>query len=178
MKRYKYQITKAKFDEKHNRVICQLSFEVQDKTEYSQIKSYIASTFISQLKRCKPHFCNAKKAKLLTMRFSEEMYQFIVSLKKASGLHYNDVFETLICKSKIIISSPDPVLSDLEHQRLAAINSLRSEVSTTFKNLNQIAKHLNTLAIEDYNDIDINEINASLLSIDCALNRIGVACDS
>ena len=112
------------------------------------------------------------------MRFSEEMYQFIVSLKKASGLHYNDVFETLICKSKIIISSPDPVLSDLEHQRLAAINSLRSEVSTTFKNLNQIAKHLNTLAIEDYNDIDINEINASLLSIDCALNRIGVACDS
>jgi hypothetical protein len=178
MKKYKYEIKKAKFDEKRNRVICQLSFEVQDKTQFKQLKSFIASTFINQIKRCKPHFCNAKKAKLLTMRFSEEMHQFIVSLKKASGLHYNDVFETLMCKSKIIINSPDPSLSDLEHQRLAAINNLRSEVSTTFKNLNQIAKHLNTLAIEGYNGIDINEINASLLSIDCALNRIGVVCDS
>lgn len=178
MKKYKYQIIKAKFDEKHNSVICQLSFKVQDKTEYSQIKSFIASTFINQLKRCKPHFSNAKKSKLLTMRFSEEMQQFIMSLKKASGLHYNDVFETLMCKSEIIISSPDPALSDLEHQRLTTVNGLRNEVSTTFKNLNQIAKHLNTLAIEDYNGIDINEINASLLSIDCALNRIGVVCDS
>jgi len=178
MKRFKYEISKAKFDEKNNRVVCQISFRVQDKSDYSQIKSFIASTFINQLKRCKPHFSNAKKSKLLTMRFSEEMQQFIVSLKKASGLNYNDVFGTLMCKSKIIISSPDPTLSDLEHQRLTVINSLRNEVSTTFKNLNQIAKHLNTLAIEDYNGIDINEINASLLSIDCALNQIGVVCDS
>ena len=48
MKKYKYEITKAKFDENNNRVICQLSFKVQDKSEFSQIKSFIASTFISQ----------------------------------------------------------------------------------------------------------------------------------
>jgi hypothetical protein len=177
MKKFKYEILKAKYDDKNNRVLCQISFKVLDKNEYNEIKSFIASTFINQIKRCKPHFSDAKKAKLLTMRFSEEMHQFIVSLKKVSGLNYNDLFETLMCKSKIIISSPDPIFSDLENQRMAAINSLRSELSTTFKNLNQIAKHLNTIAIDDYKRIDINEINASLLSIDCALNNIGAVCD-
>lgn len=177
MKKFKYEILKAKYDDKNNRVLCQISFKVLGKNEYNEIKSFIASTFINQIKRCKPHFTDAKKVKLLTMRFSEEMHQFIVSVKKASGLHYNDVFETLMCKSKIIISSPDPSLSDLEHQNLAAINNLRRELSTTFKNINQIAKHLNTIAIDDYKGIDINEINASLLSIDCALNNVGAVCD-
>ena len=60
----------------------------------------------------------------------------------------------------------------MEQQRLIAINKLRAELTATFKNMNQIAKHINTVAIDDYENFDPNEINALLLSIDCSLFNI------
>ena len=173
MKKYKYQIKTAKYNSKNNEILCELSFKAKDKSEYQKIKSFIATTFLNQLKRCKQHLAQDKKTKLLTMRFSEDMHMFITSLKHASGLNYNDLFEILMRKAKIIIEESDPVLADLEHQRLVSINKLRTELAATFKNMNQIAKHINTMAIEDFKDFDPNETNALLLNIDCALCNIG-----
>jgi len=169
MKKYKYQIKTAKYNTKNNEIRCELSFKAQDKSEYQKIKSFIATTFLNQIKRSKPHLTQDKKTKLLTMRFSEDMHLFITSLKHASGLNYNELFEVLMLKAKIIITEPDSALADLEQQRLIEINKLRAELAATFKNMNQIAKHINTVAIDDYKDFDPNEINATLLSIDCAL---------
>ena len=169
MKKYKYQIKTAKYNNKNREVLCELSFKAQDKSEYQKIKNFIATTFLNQLKRCKQHLVQDTKTKRLTMRFSEEMHLFITSLKHASGLNYNDLFEVLMRKAKIIIEKPDPVLADLEQQRLVAINKLRAELAATFKNMNQIAKHINTMAIDNYKDFDPNETNALLLSIDCSL---------
>jgi len=169
MEKYKYQIKAAKYNTKNNEIRCELSFKAQDKSEYQKIKSFIATTFLNQIKRSKQHLTQDKKTKLLTMRFSEDMHLFITSLKHASGLNYNDLFEVLMRKAKIIITEPDPELAALEQQRLLAINKLRAELAATFKNMNQIAKHINTMAIDDFKDFDPNEINAQLLSIDCSL---------
>lgn len=172
MKKYKYQIKTAKFNSKNSEILCELSFKAQNKSEYQKVKSFIATTFLNQIKRSKQHLGQDKKTKLLTMRFSEDMHMFITSLKHASGLNYNDLFEILMRKAKIIITEADPELAALEHQRLIAINKLRAELAATFKNMNQIAKHINTVAIDDYKDFDPNEINAQLLSIDCSLSDI------
>ena len=173
MKKYKYQIKTAKYNSKNNEILCELSFKAQDKSEYQKIKSFIATTFLNRLKRCKQHLVQDKKTKLLTMRFSEDMHLFITSLKHASGLNYNDLFEVLMRKAKIIITESDPEFAALEQQRLLATNKLRAELAATFKNMNQIAKHINTMAIDDFKDFDPNEINALLLSIDCSLCNIG-----
>lgn len=172
MKKYKYQIRTAKYHAKNNEILCELSFKAQDKSEYQKIKSFIATTFLNQLKRGKQYLVEDKKTKLLTMRFSEDMHSFITSLKHCSGLNYNDLFEVLMRKAKIVISEPDPEFAALEEQRLIAINKLRAELAATFKNMNQIAKHINTVAIDDYENFDPNEINALLLSIDCSLFNI------
>ncbi len=172
MQKYKYQIKTAKYNSKNSEILCELSFKAQDKSEYKKIKSFIATTFLNQLKRSKQHLVQDTKTKRLTMRFSEDMHLFITSLKHASGLNYNDLFEVLMRKAKIIITEPDPELAALEHQRLIAINKLRAELAATFKNMNQIAKHINTVAIDDYKDFDPNGINAQLLSIDCSLSDI------
>ncbi|MEH6595194.1 MAG: hypothetical protein V7736_06560 [Colwellia polaris] len=172
MKKYKYQIKTAKFNSKNSEILCELSFKAQEKSEYQKIKSFIATIFLNQIKRSKQYLGQDKKTKLLTMRFSEDMHLFITSLKHASGLNYNDLFEVLMRKAKIIITEPDPILADLEQQRLIEINKLRAELAATFKNMNQIAKHINTMAIDDFKDFDPNEINALLLSIDCSLNNI------
>ena len=169
MKKYKYQIKTAKYHAKNSEILCELSFKAQDKSEYKKIKSFIATTFLNQLKRSKQHLVQDTKTKRLTMRFSEDMHLFITSLKHASGLNYNDLFEVLMRKAKIIITEPDPVMAVLEQQRLSEINKLRAELAATFKNMNQIAKHINTMAIDDYKNFDPNEINALLLSIDCSL---------
>ena len=169
MKKYKYQIKTAKYNTKTSEVLCELSFKAQDKSEYQKIKSFIATTFLNQIKRSKQHLVQDTKTQRLTMRFSEDMHVFITSLKHASGLNYNDLFEILMRKAKIIIAEPDPEFAALEEQRLIAINKLRAELAATFKNMNQIAKHINTIAIDDFKDFDPNEINALLLSIDCSL---------
>jgi hypothetical protein len=172
MKKYKYQIKTAKYNSKNSEILCELSFKAQDKSEYKKIKSFIATTFLNQIKRSKQHLVTDIKTQRLTMRFSEDMHLFITSLKHASGLNYNDLFEVLMRKAKIIITEPDPILADLEQQRLIEINKLRAELAATFKNMNQIAKHINTMAIDDFKDFDPNETNALLLSIDCSLNNI------
>ena len=63
---------------------------------------------------------------------------------------------------------------DFRSNIILYFKNINSHINThvSFKNMNQIAKHINTMAIDDFKDFDPNEINALLLSIDCSLNDI------